>query len=313
MVQSANRVNWCAASDWEFDREFLLLLTTAAARLGMMTHIVWLENLDSTIQLLQVTEPSQFSFFFDRASDTSAEFLQLNSIMQAKGIPIFESLEHLRWASDKATMHLEFLSNGINTPYTIILPPFREIEEIQLSVTDLAKLGRPFIIKPANTTGGGIGVVDGAETLQDVLLARQEYQKDKYLLQEKVQPKEIDGKRFWFRGFYTCGLVQCTWWNDVLHNYEILTPEEVDKYLLTHLFTIVEKIAQICQLHFFSTEIAVNLLGQYVVVDYVNESCDMRLKSSHYDGVPNVIVENIANRIAEYVHHQIAKKMAHSS
>jgi nicotinamidase-related amidase len=36
----------------------------------------------------------------------------------------------------------------------------------------------------------------------------------------------------------------------------------------------------------------------FVVVDYVNEMCDMRLKSQHPDGVPDHIVESIAASVA---------------
>ncbi len=75
-------------------------------------------------------------------------------------------------------------SHGIETLYTIIISPYNHKREVELSLSELAQLGRPFIIKPANTTGGGIGVVTGAETLKDVLEARQHHKNDKYLLQE---------------------------------------------------------------------------------------------------------------------------------
>jgi hypothetical protein len=198
-------------------------------------------------------------------------------------------------------MHLEFIANGLVTPYTIIIPPFNTTEKILLSVADLAQLGRPFIIKPANTTGGGIGVVDGAETLQDILTARQVYHNDKYLLQEKVKPIARDGKRFWFRGFFCCGLIDCSWWDDSTHRYEMLNPTEVSFYQLEGLFQIVEKISNIIKLNFFSTEIALCQSGKFIVIDYVNEICDMRLKSQHADGVPDEIVLKIVNQIVDYV------------
>ncbi|MBN1466008.1 hypothetical protein JXA02_09615, partial [candidate division KSB1 bacterium] len=162
-------------------------------------------------------------------------------------------------------------------------------------------LGRPFIIKPANTTGGGVGVVDGAESLHDVLAARREFKSDKYLLQEKVKPLHIDDKRFWFRGFYAFGLVQCVWWDDATHIYKELLPEEVTAYGLSPLFSITEKISTICKLNFFSTEICLTSSETFVVVDYVNEACDMRLQSLHADGVPDAIVQNIATSLCSHV------------
>jgi len=199
-------------------------------------------------------------------------------------------------------MHLEFIENGINTPFTIILPPYKKVEKLKLTVHDLAELGRPFIIKPANTTGGGAGVVEGAESLQEVLSERMKLINDKYLIQKKIIPVEKENKRFWFRGYYCCGLVQFSWWNDLTHISEVLTTEEIDHFQLNEMFSIVEKIASICKLNFFSTEIAVNIYHQFIVIDYVNESCDMRLKSKHVDGVPDSIVVNVSQQIIKYIH-----------
>ncbi len=51
-------------------------------------------------------------------------------------------------------MHLEFIANGLATPYTVILPSFESRPDPGISASDLAPLGKPFFIKPANTTGG---------------------------------------------------------------------------------------------------------------------------------------------------------------
>ncbi len=297
--------DFAIAIDWEYDHDFVQILERIAQQeYQLQTYAVMPMNLEETIARLHRDE-IEFRFFYDRASDTSPEFYALHQLLLDRKVPILDSIENLNRAADKATMHLEFIANGLNAPYTIIIPPFNTTEHIYLSVLDLAKLGRPFIIKPANTTGGGIGVVDGAETLQDVLQARQKYKTDKYLLQEKVKPLEKDGYRFWFRCFYSCGLVACCWWNDLTHEYQILTPDQIAAYQLGLLFAQVRKIAQISRLQFFSTEIALNQSGQFVVIDYVNEICDMRLKSAHFDGVPDAIVEQIGRYLVRHVNHQI--------
>ncbi len=63
----------------------------------------------------------------------------------------------------------------------------------------------------------------------------------------------------------------------------------------------MKKIYGVCGLDFFSTELAINSENKLVVIDYVNEMCDMRLKSKHYDGVPDNIVEQIAAQIASAI------------
>ena len=293
--------DFCVATDWEYDKDFVNLIEhVAREKYGLSTYIVESFNLDETINRIDHGELG-FHFFYDRGSDSSPEFLKLHELMLHNQTPVLDPLERLKWASDKATMHLEFIANGLITPYTIIIPPFNTSEKILFSVADLANLGRPFIIKPANTTGGGIGVVEGAETLQDILTARKVYDNDKYLLQEKVTPIEKDGRRFWFRGFFCCGFIQCSWWDDSTHIYEPLSLDHVKLHQLDELHCIVEKISKIIQLNFFSTEIALSQNGKFVIIDYVNEICDMRLKSNHRDGVPDEIVQKIVHQIVDYV------------
>ena len=300
--------DFCIATDWEYDRDFLQSLQEKAHQeQGLTTYVVEPFNLNETVQKVKNQE-LEFNFLYDRGSDSSPEFLELHQFLVERGVPVLDPLNRLKWASDKATMHLEFIANGLATPYTIIIPPFRTTENLYLSVADLAELGRPFIIKPANTTGGGIGVVNGAETLQDILQVRKEYGNDKYLLQEKVIPLEKDQKRFWFRGFYCCGLIECAWWNDETHLYESLKPDEVVSLKLIPLFTIVKKISEVIKLNFFSTEIALTLKESFIVIDYVNEICDMRFKSLHCDGVPDEIVHRISSQIAWYVNKQLKNR-----
>jgi hypothetical protein len=195
-------------------------------------------------------------------------------------------------------MHLEFLAGGVRVPFTIIVSPYNSSPEIALTLTDLAGLGRPFIIKPANTTGGGIGVVTGAETLKDVLETRQHHKNDKYILQEKVVPVEQGGLKAWFRIFYVLGEVIPAWWDDTTHIYRSMSPAEAAAHGLEPLMVIPRRIADICGLHFFSTEIALNARGEFLAVDYVNETCDMRLQSVAHDGVPDAVVRAVARRIA---------------
>jgi hypothetical protein len=58
-------------------------------------------------------------------------------------------------------------------------------------------------------------------------------------------------------------------------------------------------------LDFFSTEIALDQAGRFIVIDYLNDICDMRLKSRHYDGVPDDIVHEIAGLIVKGVKNKI--------
>ena len=292
--------HFAIASDWEYDVDFIQLLENAARENGLRTFIVWPSNLEDSIEKIEKGEIS-FNFFFDRASDTSLEFLKLQNVVIQKDIPVFDKWQNLKWAADKAIMHHEFIEGGVNTPHTVLIPSFKTEENILLTEEMLSPLGNPFIIKPANTIGGGKGVIKEARTIIDILEARQTFPSERYLLQKKIVPVEKNGRRFWFRGFYTCGLVQAAWWNDLTNIYDLITDEEKVQYQLDPLFQVIEKIAQVCKVNFFSTEIALCADGQFIAIDYVNEVCDMRLKSRHFDGVPDEIVKKVAAGIIDYV------------
>jgi hypothetical protein len=294
--------------NWVYDQEFLRLVASAVRERGMSPFLVDHQNLQESYERLK-NDDIRFRFVLDRASDEDERFLPLAQLITRRQtgtgsrppIRIINPYESLRHASDKATMHLEFLSHGLHVPYTIIISPYNHKREVELSLTELSQLGRPFIIKPANTTGGGVGVVLGAESLKDIIETRQHHKNDKYLLQEKVSPAALADRRAWFRVFYAFGLIIPCWWDDLTHVYEELTPEEEEAFGLQSLRSVTASIMDICSLDFFSTEIALTPGGTFVIVDYVNEMCDMRLKSLHIDGVPDQIVHSIASSLAGFL------------
>ncbi len=293
-------INLAVAYTWEYDEDFINAIELVFNSRSLVLLKISYDNLLTIMERIK-NEELKINFFLDRASDAEEDFVPLAKLMVDKNVRIINQYSNVEFAIDKATMHLEFITNGINTPYTIIISPYREKKDIELSLEQLARLGRPFIIKPANTTGGGIGVVKGAETLSDVLKARQHLENDKYLLQEKIEPVEVDNKRFWFRSFYAFGKVLHCWWNDLTHIYDLISQEDFIKYQLDKMDEIVYKIHSITNLDFFSTEIALTKENKFVVVDYVNDQCDMRFKSKHIDGVPDEIIYSIINYLTDFV------------
>jgi hypothetical protein len=285
--------------DWEYDWDFVGLIEEACRALELRTLTISPATVAASLEEFRAGRVD-FRILFDRAAGSSPEFLALQALALERGRDVIDPVGKLRWASDKATMHLEFISHGLHTPHTVILPSYETERDPGLRPEDLVPLGAPFIIKPANTTGGSLGVVENATGLEDALAARAAYPSDKYLLQEKVVPEKTDGKRFWFRGFYILGDVHCTWWDDRTHLYAELDAADVESHALEPLFSIVRTIAAISGLRFFSTEIVRDVRGKFLVVDYVNEICDMRLQSLHPDGVPDAVVRAIALRVASY-------------
>ena len=288
------------AWNWEYDADFIAGVEAECASAGLSTLTITPADLPTVLHQLHGHELS-FRVFFDRASDADEAFIPLSRLLAHRGTHLFNHPRHITRAVDKAIMHVELAKRGIDVPYSIIIAPYNRKKEIALSLTALEHLGRPFIIKPANTTGGGTGVVLGAETLHEVLETRQHHKNDKYLLQETIVPAAIDGHRAWFRVFYYFGEILPCWWDDAKKLYAEMSPGQEEEHGLQYLRTVILSIQDICKLDFFSSEIARTAEGRYVVVDYVNEVCDMRLQSLHADGVPDPIVHRIERRLAEEV------------
>ena len=289
---------------WEYDTDFINLVEEKFHEQGLTTFIVSEHNIDEVLDLLSVRK-LHFNFYLDRAWDVDERYEHLGKIITRRKGFLFNPYKNVLHAIDKASMHLEFITAGLHVPYSIIIPPHSENEELLISVEDLAKLGRPFIIKPCTTTGGGIGVVTGAETLKEVFAERITNSDDKYLLQEKIYPKILDGKRAWFRSFWAFGKAIPVWWDDHTHLYDHITPDHYRNFRLAKLRTITKKIAELTSLDFFSTEIVLTEDDNFLLIDYVNDQCDMRIKSRHYDGIPDDIVNEIIKNMMRFT---ISKK-----
>lgn len=290
----------CLAWSWEYDAAFARLLEAACGRSGLSLLQVTPETLENILERLG-TRQVCFSALLDRAGDADPRFQPLDERARAEGILRINPAERTRWAWDKATMHLEFIHAGLITPFTLILPPFESQPEFP--APDLSILGERFAIKPV-IGGGGEGVVLEAVSWDQVREARRQFPHQKYLLQAHITPQSLDGRPAWFRVLVCAGAIFPCWWDPATHVYTRLTAEQRFRFGLVGLRSVAARIASICRLDLFSTEIALVADGSLVVVDYVNDPVDLRLRSLAVDGVPDTIVEAIASCIARMVHNR---------
>lgn len=295
----------CLAWNWEHDADFVSLLDTACQSHGLSLLQITPANIVGLLQSLRQAQGrplagNQITFraFLDRASDADARFIPLVEWARAHSVVRINPQEQAARTGDKATMHLDLISAGLYTPYAIILPSYHE--QPILPPVDLSLLGDKFTIKPAHG-GGGAGVVMEATSLSQVLAARQAFPTDKYLLQAHVVPVHLDARAAWFRVIYCVGQVYPCWWDTRTHVYTPVTSDEETRYSLTPLRHVATSIARICGLELFSTEIALTPAGLFVVVDYVNDQLDLRLQSKTFDGVPDIIVRDVAERLVALV------------
>ncbi|HLF24964.1 MAG TPA: hypothetical protein VJG32_01410 [Anaerolineae bacterium] len=285
------------AWNWEHDADFVTLLDAACRARALSLLQITPPSLAATLDRLQ-TGDLVLRALLDRAWDIDEAFYPLADWASANGVRIFNDRPIALRAWDKATMHLEFITAGLHTPYTIVLSPFNEAPTPL--PPDLTPLGERFIVKPAHG-GGGTGVQRDLATWMQIQHIRQEFPNDKYLVQAWIRVHPTESGPAWFRILFALGEVFPFWWNVQTHVYRPVTAVEEARYGLAPLREVVRTIAHVSRLDIFSTEIAQRVDDRvFVSVDYVNDPIDLRLQSKAIDGVPDAAVRAIADRIAEY-------------
>jgi len=287
----------CLAWNWEYDAGFVAILEAACSTRGLSLWQVTPADLPAALDALSAGG-STFSAFLDRASEADARFVPLVEWALAHGRFEINPHERVVHAVNKASMHLEFITAGIHTPHTIILPPYNQHPHV--FPLDLSPLGEKFIVKPAHG-GGGEGVVLEVSTFGHVLETRQAHPQDYYLLQARITPVHLAGRPAWFRVLFCGGQIYPFWWDTTTHIYTAVAGEEEGQFCLEPIRSTTLSIARVCGLDLFSTEIALTDSGLFVAVDYVNNPIDLRLQSATPDGVPDEAVRDIAGRIADLV------------
>jgi hypothetical protein len=297
IIHSMPHYDLCLAWNWEYDADFVRLLAATLQARGLSLLPATAADLPRVLTELASGDLT-FTAFFDRASESDPRFQPLADWVQARGLFCLNPRRQAFWAADKATMHLEFISRGLDTPYTLLLPPFAGM--VSIPRLDLTPLGGSFAIKPA-CGGGGEGVVLAATSWDQVLAARRQFPAEKYLLQAQVTPVLLDGRPAWFRVLVCDGALYPCWWDPHSHVYTRVSAGETVRFGLRSLRQVPFRIAQICGLHLFSTEMALSADGRFLVVDYVNEIVDLRPCSAAADGVPDDILQDIALRLARLI------------
>ena len=286
------RYDLCLPWYWEYDDVFAAMVERACTLDGISLWQVNPDNLLESITALY-RGTATFTTLLDRGQGEPT-FEPIQRWAREHNVRRINPAETSAWSQDKSTMHYEFIHAGLNTPHTIALASF--LDEPVLPFIDLTPLGAHFVIKPSNG-GGGEGVVLGATCMEQILRARMEFPQQKYLAQSHVTPQVINGKPAWFRVFYANGETYPCWWATDTHIYQRVGVDEEARYGLDRLRNITHRIASICKLDWFSTEIA--LAEDFIVVDYVNDEIDTRVQSRAMDGVPDEIIDNIVCQLVK--------------
>lgn len=285
---------------WEFDKEFINFIEKIFHSEGLTTYVITRENLCEVIDKIK-SGSLKIKAYLDRASDEDENFDPVFELLGERGTYIINPYFRIVKVVNKATMHPILQEKGLNLPFSVILPPYKDEPEIDIHESDFTRLGKPFIIKPAFYSGGGDGVKTDAQTAEDILAARKEISNDTFLLQRKIYPALLEGKRAWFRSYWAFGKMFIVWWDDMTHLYDIVSPDEIKKFGLNKIFEMTGNVAEAAGIDYFSSEITITEENEFFLIDYINDNCDFRLKSNHLNGVPDEIVEKFIRSMLDRV------------
>jgi glutathione synthase/RimK-type ligase-like ATP-grasp enzyme len=278
------------AHTWIYDMELTRQVEKMFQENELTTFLIDTNNIDQVTASLK-TGKLFFRAILDRASDENIRFEQMAKIVPALGTYVINEYDKIDRAIDKHVMHVILEKKKFPLPYTVIVPPYKKQSDYILPDKEKRKLDTPFIIKPSYYSGGSEGVHQDAAEQKHIDAARMENTDDHYLIQKKIYPKYHYGKRVWIRAYWFFDEVFVVWWDDLTHVYSEMTKEEFEELNVQRLVYFTQKIARITGLDYFSTEGTIDEHDELYLIDYVNDQCDMRKKSQHHDGVPDIIVE----------------------
>jgi hypothetical protein len=231
-------------------------------------------------------------------------FHRLVDLAERRKTVVIDPPSVARAAFDKSLLHGRLESAGLAVPPTIIVKS-AEAPFLTLTPEQREFLGTPFVIKPARGYGRR-GVILDARDEKDLQRSISAWPDEKYLLQRKINPRELEGRPAYWRLFFVFGELWWCWWNCFTDRYTEVTAEEIERLNLQPLGVGMRKLAVLTGMNFFSSEIAQTNSGDFIWIDYVNDQCHMLTQSANPKmGVPDRVVEAIALRLVEAAADQI--------
>ena len=256
-----------------------------------MVDDVWVREFS---QKLQSKEVSARVLFDLTANQTIADDIYLNLAREVKrqGGHVIDDPDITASVAHKGHFHKIMLENRIPVPETVIVNR-SELDSFKITDEIKAKVGVPFVIKPA-WGDSGVGVILEGHSEEDLReSAEQTPNSDAFLIQQRVKMKTLGKHAGWFRMFHVCGTVIPCWWNPTSHEYHLVTPAQIKSFKLSPLRRIMKDIARISKMKKFTSEICLHEDGKFYAVDYINADPDMNPRSFYANGVPDEVVRHI--------------------
>ena len=246
------------------------------------------------LQKIQSKEISARVLFDLTANQTLEDdiYVRLARAVKEQGGHVIDDPDITASVAHKGHFHQVMLENKIPVPETVIVSR-SELDSFKITDEIKAKVGVPFVVKPA-WGDSAVGVIlDGQSEEHLRQSAEQAPNSDAFLIQQRVEMKTLGSHAGWFRMFHVCGTVIPCWWHPVSHEYHLVTPAQIKRYKLSPLRRFMKDIARVSRMKKFTSEICLHQDGKFYVVDYINADPDMNPRSFYANGVPDEVVRHI--------------------
>ena len=240
--------------------------------------------------------------YLDLCSAIEPIYGELLRAMAAVGVYTIGEPARLEQWTYKARAQKRLEEAGLPVPATVVIragEPSRE-----LSAEELRAVGEKCVIKPSWGVAGKGVMANVRPTAENIEAARQFEPKDDYLVQRMIRWETLGTRTAYVRGYNVLGTRTLMWWAPETKLYDLLTWEDFRRHDLLGAVEIIDRMAAVTGMDFFSSEIAItNGVGQprFVMIDYCNDQCDMNPVSQQADGPPDAWSEWVVWRFAEFV------------
>ena len=242
-----------------------------------LVNDVWVNEFHRKLQAKEISVRVMLDLTANQTIDDDPYMSLAREVKRQRG-HVIDDPDVTATSAHKGRFHQMLLDNQIPVPETIVVNR-SELDNFRITDEMKARLGTPFVVKPA-WGDSGVGVVVDAQS-EDALRwsAEQTPNSDSFLVQKRLQPKELGSHMGWFRLFHFCREVIPCWWDPATHEYQLVTPAQIRKYKLNPLRRIMRNIARVSRMRKFTSEVCLHEHGNFYAIDYVNADPDMNPSS----------------------------------
>jgi hypothetical protein len=241
--------------------------------------------------------------YLDLCSAIAPEFGELLRAAAGAGVYTIGQPALLDQWTYKARAQKRLEEAGLPVPATVVITAGERSRE--LTAEERQAVGERCVIKPSWGVAGKGVVANVKPTVEAIEAARQFDLKDDYLVQRMIKWEKLDGGRTaYLRGYNVLGSRTLLWWAPETKLYDLLTWADVREHDLMPAVELIERMARVTGMDYFSSEIAITSgVGQprFILIDYCNDQCDMNPVSAQADGPPDEWVRWVCERLAEFV------------